>query len=61
MNEPVHDVTLSYCRDGENHRSLAQLLKDLEKRVQGNEPSAEAVGATVSRPLHVVLQVREYG
>lgn len=46
----------STVRDGENHRSLAQLLKDLEKRVQGNEPSAEAVGATVSRPLHVVLQ-----
>ena len=58
VNEQVHNLTLCYCRDGENHRSLAQLLKDLEKRVQGNEPSAGAVGATLSRPLHVVLQVR---
>lgn len=43
-------------RDGEDHRSLAQLLKDLEKRVEGDEPAADIVGSTVSRPLHVVLQ-----
>ena len=47
------------CRDGENHRSLAQLLKDLEKRVEGDEPATDIVGSTVSRPLHVVLQVTE--
>ena len=47
------------CRDGEDHRSLAQLLKDLEKRVEGDEPAADIVGSTVSRPLHVVLQVTE--
>lgn len=44
------------CRDGEDHRSLSQLLKDLEKRVEGDEPATDAVGSTVARPLHVVLQ-----
>ena len=44
-------------RDGGNHSSLAQLLKDLEKRAEGGAAPTEAVGSTISRPLHVVLQV----
>ena len=44
-------------RDGGNHSSLAQLLKDLEKRAEGGAATTEAVGSTISRPLHVVLQV----
>lgn len=43
-------------RDGGNHSSLAQLLKDLEKRAEGGAAATEAVGSTISRPLHVVLQ-----
>ena len=49
-------VQLSY-RDGGSHSSLAQLLKDLEKRAEGGAAATEAVGSTISRPLHVVLQV----
>ncbi len=49
-------VQLPY-RDGGNHSSLAQLLKDLEQRAEGGAAATEAVGSTISRPLHVVLQV----
>ena len=45
------------CRDGENHRSLPQLLKDLNKRAEGQQPAAVALGGAVSQPMHVVLHV----
>ena len=45
------------CRDGQDHRSLSQLLKDLEKQADGAAPSTDDVGSSVSRPLHVVVQV----
>ena len=51
------DIAQLPCRDGGNHSSLAQLLKDLEKRAEGGAAATEAVGSTISRPLHVVLQV----
>ena len=51
------DVVQLSCRDGGNHSSLAQLLQDLEKRAEGGAAATEAVGSTISRPLHVVLQV----
>ncbi|KAL3155675.1 hypothetical protein ABBQ32_012702 [Trebouxia sp. C0010 RCD-2024] len=42
--------------DGQDHRSLSQLLKDLEKQADGDAPSTDEVGSSVSRPLHVVVQ-----
>ncbi|KAK9803020.1 hypothetical protein WJX72_001842 [[Myrmecia] bisecta] len=40
---------------GESHRSLSQLMKDVQTRVDG-EDGAEAPGQSIKRPLHIVLQ-----
>ena len=44
------------CRFGEDHRSLTDVLQDLQVQLQGQEPKL-LPGQTQSRPLHVVLQV----
>ena len=47
-----------YChREGADHRSLAQLLQDLSKKLQGEQTEAFDVGKTICRPLHVAIQV----
>ena len=45
------------CRDGQDHKSLSQLLKDLDKRVEGTAPSTDALGS-VSNRLHVVADIK---
>lgn len=47
------------CRDGQDHRSLSQLLKDLDKRVEGTAASNDALGS-VSNRLHVVADIKVY-
>ena len=44
------------CRSGEDHRSLTDVLQDLQGQLKGQEPKL-IPGQTQSRPLHVVLQV----
>ncbi len=48
--------TLLARRAGEDHRSLQEVLQDLQERLKGQEPSL-VPGESISRPLHVVLQV----
>lgn len=43
-------------RDGQDHRSLSQLLKDLEKRSQGTAPGTDKLGS-VGNPFNVVVKV----
>ena len=45
-----------YCRLGEDHRSLPDVLTDLQGQLSGQEPKLTP-GQAQSRPLHVVLQV----
>jgi hypothetical protein len=42
---------------GQDHRSLVALLKELQGMAEG-EHAADEPGASLRRPLHVVLQVR---
>lgn len=42
---------------GQNHRSLAQLLAELQSVAGGGAPAA-APGATLARPLHVIVQAQ---
>ncbi len=44
------------CRSGEDHRSLTDVLQDLQGQLSSQEPKLTP-GQTLSRPLHVVLQV----
>lgn len=44
------------CRSGEDHRSLTNVLQDLQVQLKGQEPKLQP-GQTQSRPLHVILQV----
>ena len=44
------------CRFGEDHRSLTDVLQDLQGQLKGQEPKL-LPGQTQSRPLHVILQV----
>ncbi len=44
------------CRSGEDHRSLPDVLRDLQSQLAGQEP-AQVPGQSLARPLHVVLQV----
>ena len=44
------------CRFGEDHRSLTDVLQDLQGQLKGQEPKL-LPGQTLSRPLHVILQV----
>ena len=44
------------CRDGQDHRPLSQLLKDLEKRSEGAAPRADKLGS-VGNPFNVVVKV----
>ncbi len=43
-------------RAGEDHRSLPDVLRDLQSQLAGQEP-AQVPGQSLARPLHVVLQV----
>lgn len=45
------------CRSGEDHRSLPDVLRDLQSQLAGQEP-AQVPGQSLARPLHVVLQVQ---
>ncbi|KAL4425466.1 hypothetical protein ABPG75_009482 [Micractinium tetrahymenae] len=45
---------------GQSHRSLAQLLAELQAVAGGGAPAA-APGATLARPLHVIVQAQEKG
>ena len=55
---PKHVVKCTNaCREGENHRSLPQLLKDLNQQAEGKHPSQVALGGAVSQPMHVVIHV----
>ena len=47
------------CSDGQDHRSLSQLLKDLDKRVEGTAASTETLGS-ISNRLHVVADIKVY-
>ena len=49
-------VLCGVCRLGEDHRSLTDVLQDLQGQLKGQEPKL-LPGQTQSRPLHVVLQV----
>lgn len=44
---------------GQDHTSLAALLRDLRLRAEGG-PGVEAAGSSRRRPLHIVLDVRLY-
>ena len=56
---PNMKMCVTLCRAGQDHRSLPQLLKELNEKAQGAQPAvATALGASVGRPMHVVLQVR---
>lgn len=56
--KPKHVVKCTNaCREGENHRSLPQLLKELNKQAEGKHPSQVALGGAVSQPMHVVIHV----
>lgn len=46
-------------RSGEDHRSLPDVLRELQAQLAGQEP-AQVPGQSLSRPLHVVLQVRAF-
>ena len=46
--------------DGQSHRSLAQLLRELQAVAAGTTPTAEP-GASVMRPLHVIVQAQVGG
>lgn len=48
------------CRFGEDHRSLTDVLQDLQGQLKGQEPKL-LPGQTLSRPLHVILQVSLHG
>ena len=48
------------CRFGEDHRSLTNVLQDLQGQLKGQEPKL-LPGQTQSRPLHVILQVSLHG
>ena len=45
------------CRSGEDHRSMTDVLQDLQVQLKGQEPKL-LPGQTQSLPLHVVLQVQ---
>lgn len=51
--------TRCFCghREGADHQSLAQLLQDLTKKLQGEQIEALNLGTTIRRPLHVSIQV----
>lgn len=53
VDSQCSDVT----RAGEDHRSLPDVLRDLQAQLAGQEP-AQVPGQSLARPLHVVLQVR---
>ncbi len=48
--------TCDLARAGEDHRSLPDVLRDLQAQLAGQEP-AQVPGQSLARPLHVVLQV----
>lgn len=51
------DNPLDVPGDGQSHRSLPQLLGELRAAAAG-EQLPEAPGATVARPLHVIVQAQ---
>jgi hypothetical protein len=48
---------LRCCREGEDHRSVLELLRELRARAEGGEGVVGAPGATSTRPLHIAMQV----
>ena len=50
---------LLVCRPGQDHRSLSQLLKDLEKRADGTAPSTDVLGS-VGNPVCVTGTIEVY-